>query len=283
MNRRRFLRVLLSFVLVVVLPGSLAAEPVRVLFVGNSYTYFNNLPEQVRQMAASRGIEVEVHRALHGGYSFERHCVEEDGSPGDAWARIAEGGWDVIVMQEMSTGTLWDRRPRFFEYGEKLVGHVRAHEEAEDPARIVLYMTWARRWMPETQPWITQGYSELATELGLEVAPVGLAWERSRVERPDLELFDPDQTHPGPSGSYLGACVFFQVMFDERPVGLPRRMEGKKWQPKDGLPTLVDLSAEDARYFQRLAEEVVGSYDPSEHVGDLGEAPPWRNPPKRPE
>lgn len=283
MLRGCFRRVLLVVLLAVVLPAAALGEPVRILFVGNSYTYFNNLPEQLRQMAASRGIELEVHRALHGGYNFERHWKEEDGSEGDAKQRIAEGDWDIVVLQGMSTGTLWRRRPSFFEHGGKLVEHIRAHEPEGDPTRIVMYMTWARRWMPETQPWITQGYSEFAVEHEVEVAPVGEAWSVSRVERPDFELFDPDQTHPSPMGSYLGACVFFEVLFDQSPVGLPRRMEGSKWHPKDGLPTLVDLSAEDAGFFQALAHETVAGYDASEHTGDLGQAPPWRNPPKRDE
>ncbi|MEQ9454222.1 MAG: hypothetical protein RLN76_06475 [Phycisphaeraceae bacterium] len=271
----------LSLWCVLLLVCPVLAEPVRILFVGNSYTYFNNLPEQVEQMAASREIEVEIGRVLKGGYSFERHWADEEGNPGDVRRVVAEEGpWDVVVLQGLSTGTLWKRRPMFFEYGGKLVEEIRAHENPERPTRVVMYLTWARRWMPETQPWITQGYSEFALEHDVKIAPVGEAWRVARLERSELELFDPDQTHPGPAGSYLGACVFFETIFGESAEGLPRRMEGEKVHPQDGLPTLVDLSEEEAGYLQGLASETVVRFDAREHAGDLGDAPPWRNPPE---
>ncbi|WP_428390071.1 hypothetical protein [Mucisphaera sp.] len=274
------LRALVVVCLLVAVVAAQQPEPVRILFIGNSYTYFNNLPEQIDQMAESRGIDVEIERVLKGGYSFERHWLNEDGSPGDAQVAIAEEGpWDLIVLQEFSTGTLWQRRPSFFAYGERFVDHIREHESEDRPTRVVMYLTWARRWMPETQPWITQGYSEFAVEHEVEVAPVGEAWRVARLERPALELFDPDQTHPGPAGSYLGACVFFETIFGQTAEGLPRRMEGEKVHPRDGLPTLVDLSEEDALFLQRLAGETVVAFDPEDHAGSLGEAPPWRNPP----
>src|SRR5262249_9189776 len=86
--------------------------------------------------------------------------------------------------------------------------------------KMILYMTWARQHSPESQQAITDAYTSIGRELGATVVPVGMAWQRFLSEHAEPVLHDRDQSHPTLAGSYLAACVFFAVLFDESPVGI---------------------------------------------------------------
>jgi hypothetical protein len=169
----------------------------RVLFIGNSYTYEHGLPALVSRMAAAGGISIETAQVTYGGWTLQRHrrCRETREA-------IARAGWEWVVLQEHS------RRP--FEDRERFFRDTRAlHQLVEATgARTCLYLTWARLAEPERQPDLTAAYLTVAGELGITVAPVGLAWERVRRERPDLALHIDDGSHPTPLGTYLAALVF---------------------------------------------------------------------------
>jgi hypothetical protein len=85
-------------------------------------------------------------------------------------------------------------------------------------------------------------YRDLGEELGAIVAPVGVAWAIARERRPDLDLWRLDGQHPNERGSYLGACVFYAVLTGRDPTGNSFR---------------AGLDAQEARFFQRVARDVV--------------------------
>jgi len=67
---------------------------------------------------------------------------------------------------------------------------------------------------------INQGSMEIAQELGVSVAPVGVAWTTVRGAYPQLTLWQDDGSHPTMTGTYLAACVFYAVIFRQSPAGL---------------------------------------------------------------
>ena len=109
-------------------------------------------------------------------------------------------------------------------------------------AKTVLYMTWARRNAPESQQAITDAYTAIGRELGATVVPVGLAWQRFLGKHDQPVLHDRDQSHPTLAGSYLAACVFLAVLFEENALsaspakstglsaGGPGRAPAAAWQ-----------------------------------------------------
>jgi hypothetical protein len=218
----------------------------RVLFVGNSYTYVNRLPEMIRQMslAAKERRPLEYRLIAPGGYTLEQHW--HGGAVAQA---IAEGGWDYVVLQEQSTRPISNpanmhRFARLFD-----------HEVRKTGAKLVLYVTWARKNAPDQQKPLTAAYSAIAQELGALSCPVGPAWANVLKRRPDLELYQSDGSHPSPAGSYLGACVFYNVLYGKSPAGLPGKVVGDGDQGVAG--TLVDLSEKDASLLQQTAVETV--------------------------
>jgi len=212
------------------------ARPTRVLLVGNSYTFYNGgLPAIVHAMAESQGKKVECVPCVSGGKSLEWHYTQ-----GQARDFIAnKGPWDVVVLQDYSLQPI-NKRDKMLEYARKLDADVK-----RAGASTVFFMTWARQHQPEKQQVITDAYETIAAELGADVAPVGLAWERVLTENPDIKLHTEDKSHPTPAGSYLAACVIYRTLFGEPPTKLPRTIEvGKK---------RIDLSPEQAELLQRVA------------------------------
>ncbi len=183
--------------------------PQHVLFVGNSYTFYNDVPAQVAAIAAEAGRRLEVETVAEGGAHVELHWKETG-----ARARIAQGGFDVLVLQDQSGGPLHDRA-RFETYAPLL-----AEAGMEAGARLVWYQTWARAngheayessWSGGSREEMTrlvrQAYRSMADEVGGDVAPVGDAWLIALTGSPDLVLHDDDLHHAAPAGSHLAALV----------------------------------------------------------------------------
>ena len=179
----------------------------RILFIGNSFTARNNLPDLVAQLAAAHRTKIEHRLISAGGASLRRHW-----NAGEALKAIETGHFDHVVLQEQST--LPVKNPKRMHESVHLFDH--AIKAAG--AKTVLYMTWARLNAPESQQAITDAYLRIGRELGAIVVPAGLAWQRCLREHEALALHDRDQSHPTLAGSYLAACVFLAVLFKSSPV-----------------------------------------------------------------
>lgn len=182
----------------------------NVLFIGNSFTARNDVPGLIGRMAASRGRELRHDLVSAGGASLRAHW-----NKGVAAELIRSKGYDHVVLQEQSTLPVKNAR--------RMHENIRLFDEIIRGSRATtaLYLTWARRNAPESQQAITTAYITIAEELGATVVPVGVAWESLLREPEPPVLHDRDMSHPSPAGSYLAACVFFAVLFEASPVGIP--------------------------------------------------------------
>lgn len=215
----------------------------RVLFIGNSYTYVNDLPGRVHALAASSGIgTVEVDSVVQGGATLEAMTMT------NAPDRIAEGGWTHVVLQGQSVEPLLS--PASFEAGAKAL----SDDAKSAGAAIVFYETWARQagdaiyaepfsgGTPEAmQAGLRAEYQKVADINGGAVAPAGDAWEQALAKHPSINLFAADGSHPSVAGTYLVACVFHAKLTGHSPVGIP-----------DPPP---EVSPEDAAALQAVAAE----------------------------
>lgn len=183
--------------------------------MGNSFTGRNGLPGMVAGLAGERGVEVEHRLISAGGASLRQHL-----NAGTALEAIADGRYDVVVLQEQST--LPGKNAARMHEG---VREFQAAIEAAG-ARTALYLTWARRNAPEGQKAITTAYATIAAEVGATLIPVGMVWERFLATNDSPELHDQDGSHPSPAGSYLAACVFLIALLGEDPVGIDLAVKG---------------------------------------------------------
>ncbi len=213
--------------------------PLRVLFIGNSYTAYNDVPGEFAALMQAGGHPVEVRESVNGGWSLSMHLMHDE-----TLDRIAEGGWDYVVLQEQSAVTNPEvvMYPAVRQLDQKIRGV---------GSETVLFMTWGRRdglaaaGYPDyasLQTRITANYLAIAEELDLIVAPVGIAWRSALAADPDLDLWAGDGSHPSRQGAYLAACVFYAVMSGQSPEGLEYK---------------AGLTDETARSLQRLAAETV--------------------------
>ncbi len=215
----------------------------RALFLGNSYTFYNDVPGQVHQLAAESGVNIEVDQVVEGGADWSLHAGRLGGLE-----RIRSSQWDVVVLQGRSTDPLLKSR-RFHKYGAIL------GKAAQDcGARVLLYQTWpwasdhpsyAHRWSKRSpQAWldaVRSEYAKLARTLSVEVAPAGDAWSMA-LNRLDLELYDEDRHHASALGSHLSACVLVRTITRCD----PRRLA---WCPDD-------VDAGDSSKLKAIAAEV---------------------------
>ena len=170
---------------------------------------------------------------------------------------IQDGDWDVVVVQEDLSMRLYDEQ-EFYEYARKFDQEIR-----DAGARTVLYMAQdvASDYYKTTVAEIAQAYGAIGSELGADVAPVALAWERAINERPDLNLYDRDQIHPSVHGTYLTASVFFSVIFGRSPEGctyLPLDLFGEGTPvPDEGN---WEMSEEEVSFLKQIAWQTVEDY-----------------------
>jgi hypothetical protein len=201
--------------------GPLSRTPcVRVLFLGNSYTYVNDLPAVFRDLARAGGRNVETGMVANGGETLAQHAA----SP-DSLGAIRGSRWQFVVLQEQSEipalAAAW--QTQMFPATETLVASIRSAG-----ATPILLETWAHRdGLPDQglddaamQAAITQGYRSLGAALGVAVAPAGEAWQTVLRANPTIVLWQADGSHPSPAGTYLAACVLYARIFDASPVGI---------------------------------------------------------------
>lgn len=195
---------------------------VRVLFIGNSYTYVNDLPHLFATLAAAGKHPAEVEMVAPGGWTLMEHAR----SP-DTRKKIDGSPWNFVVLQEQSIvpAVPQAREAGMYPAVRRLATIIRAH--GSEP---VLYATWGRRDglgengfadFQSMQTAITDGYLHIADELDVRVAPVGPAWQLAVAQHPGTPLWDGDGSHPALAGTYLAACVFYAALFHASPEGLP--------------------------------------------------------------
>jgi len=179
----------------------------RILFIGNSFTFVNGgLDKQLKGLAPT----TEAVCIVVGGYTLKKHWTD-----GNAVQTIREGKWDYVILQEQSQIPVINQI-EFYDYVRKFDEEIR-----RNGAKTILLMTWERpdsRKFGVTTDNLATAYTAIGKELGVKVAPVGLAFARSILNKPELTLYSQDG-HPTMEGTYLAACVLYQTIFENSPVG----------------------------------------------------------------
>jgi Domain of unknown function (DUF4886) len=194
---------------------------VRVLFVGNSLTFKNDLPELVHRLGGART------PIFAGSFTAPGWQLWQFAGDRGLERLLHDVHWDVVVLQEQSQIPSFpadDRAREFTPYVERL-----AVEARRSGAQPLLFVTWAHRTgdrrnvsgdtYAAMQQRVADGYREAARAASAAEAPVGVAWAEALTRRPRLELWARDGTHPSRAGSYLAACVFYALLTRRSPVG----------------------------------------------------------------
>ena len=231
--------------------------PERVLFVGNSYFYYNDsVHNHVSRMLASLdpalGERIEFKSATIGGAALNHHPLDSHLTPGKLGI---DEPFELVILQGGSGEPLSERRREEFartaaEFERKIsaVG-----------AETALYMTHAYspphpRFDPDMIESIESLYVETANEIGVLVIPVGLAFEEAYRRRPEIVLHKQfDGSHPDLLGTYLAACVIVASAWGLSPIGSDYDYFGA-------------INREDASFLQQVAQDVVTEFQRSQSL-----------------
>jgi len=230
-------------------------KALRILFVGNSYTYYNNLPGLLEYFAKSspeKGIKVKTKMVVRGGANLKFHWDE-----GKALKAIRSKKYTHVVLQEQSrlggtyeNGILRVGHPdAFFHYARRFDAEIK-----KAAAKTVFFLTWARQDFPRNQPKLNAAYFAVAKKMKAIVVPVGPVWQIAQKKRPKLSLYAADGSHPSPLGTYLISCVFYKILFELSPIGLPARGYKSTSRQISPSPKTIKLREGDARFLQAIAQ-----------------------------
>lgn len=225
-------------------------DSLRLLFIGNSYTYYNDLPAMVYEIAKTQKRKLSVRSITKGGERLSGHLKNEK-----VRKALTDEHWDFVVLQEQSSDPA---RPTEAVI-EKVYPAARALDSlvhvGSPEAKTIFYMTWGHKYgsthkidnyplvytYEGMQERIKTTYLEMTYRNNATCAPVGMAWQRVREERPDYQLYNQDLSHPSPLGTYLAANVIYTTIF-------PAQYQSKY---------TAEFPAEQAEYIQQVAQKTV--------------------------
>ena len=223
--------------------------PQRILFIGNSYLYYNDsLHNHVERMAEANGPDAryQFKSATIGGASLSHHYIDSLLEPG----RLdVEEPFDLVILQGGSFEPITEEgRAGFAEVAADLDAKIRAAG-----AETALYMTHAyvephENVDPEMIGMVVETYVSTGNEIGALVLPVGLAFELAYEQRPEIVLHKTfDGSHPSMLGTYLAACVVYASLY-----GLPASDVDYTY--------FGAVDEEDAAFLRAIADETVNSF-----------------------
>jgi lysophospholipase L1-like esterase len=183
--------------------------PTRILFIGNSLTYSNDLPSMVCAMARSAGRHVTCESVAKPDYGLEEHW--NDRQARDAIAQ----GWDVVVLQQ-GPSALPESRKLLINYTRRFDAEIK-----KAGARTALFMVWPSRARRGDFPGVSQSYTAAAKDVKGLLLPAGEAWRAAWAIDSGLPLYGPDGFHPSEAGTYLSALVIYEQIFAAAPPAVP--------------------------------------------------------------
>ena len=239
----------------------LTRPEIHVLFIGNSFTYFNNMPHLVEAISESvDGPRISADMVAIGGARLEDLWKQ-----GSALVAIRKRRWDFVVMNEQSAlgGGKVNGEKRigdpanFFKYAEMFDTEIR-----KAGGKTVIMMTWKDKNDPDRiQAELNNAFFEFEKKMAGAVilCPVSTAWTSTTRTAPEINLYFDDGHHPSHEGSYLVACTVYAVLASHSPIGATAKVEGAQVEEEDGtvhpdkIKVLVNISPRIANKLQEMA------------------------------
>ncbi len=226
------------------------------LFIGNSYTYSNDMPGMISSLANADGHTLIKDQNTPGGFTLEGHSTSTS-----TLFDITNISWDFVVLQEQSQlpSFPWSQvTADVFPYAEILCDSIRS---ANPCAMPVFFNTWGRRdgdsqWdsintFDKMNERLLNAYTTMSDMNSTLMAPIGVGFNHIQDDGSSpithTQLYSADGSHPSVYGTYLGACVFYEIIFKISSVG----------------NTFVpgSISGAEATYLQGVAHHILNDVD----------------------
>ncbi|MBR2311289.1 MAG: hypothetical protein IKA47_12285 [Oscillospiraceae bacterium] len=194
----------------------------NILFIGNSYTYYNDMPAIFQTLCRDNGLDVTATAVTKGGRKLLSYKDPNDATTVKLTEALKQH-YDVCMLQEQSILPItdFDSFMEGLQFVKDMVGN-----QAD---RFILYATWGRKpgsatllehgWDTESMTeMLAESYKKAADHFGAEISPVGELFLAVSQQLPELELYNPDMTHPSYAGSALSALTHYYTIFKAFPV-----------------------------------------------------------------
>jgi hypothetical protein len=171
-------------------------KQLKILFIGNSLTYTNDLPALVRKEGKNQDVTIKTEMIAYPNYALEDHWND-----GKIQARIEKGGFDYVVVQQ-GPSSQSDGREMLLSYGSKIAAICKKAD-----ARLVFFMVWPARANLHTFDGVITNYRDAASESESLLCPVGEAWKKHIETTGDFSFYGDDGFHPSLKGSEVAAQI----------------------------------------------------------------------------
>jgi len=192
-----------------------ALAPKRLLFIGDSLTYVNDLDQRVAFLARAAGFSegLVIDRVVKGGAPLKKLWTKTKAKQVIKGEAAADGGarapWDAVILQEDLPETDVESFNSF--------AHKFHHVIAAAGAATVLIAAWPYQRLPEfNTEAIARAHVIAAETMTLGpccVVHVGRAWAKAAEKHPELQLYSDDQEHPALLGTALAAASVFSALW----------------------------------------------------------------------
>ena len=207
------------------------AKPKRILFIGNSFSFYNNgihnhLGSLIRGAGEWQNRQNRLRLSTLSGGHIQEHRADLAFVLNDS-----AQNWQAIVLQGHSNEPISSKKNEDF-----VLATTRAIQQIKAKGiQPILFMTWGYKSKPNMGADLANIYTKLANDLDVLVVPVGLAFAEVERNLKHIELFVPDVLgvnkqaqltyrkdwkHPSEAGTYLAACVFYATLYQRSPEGL---------------------------------------------------------------
>lgn len=230
----------------------------KILFIGNSHTYYNDMPEMFKSLANADGINCEVSSITASSYKLSKFADKSNEYGKQVYDALTNASWDYVVLQENR---------------EILVENVHKAEKAVKTLSSLVKNAGAKMIIYATQPnnigstftvnstslyltdlqieqILTRNNFKIANEYNGLVATSGTNFMRVLQDYPEISMYKSDNLHPTVAGSYLAACTIYHTVFNQSPYDNGFLPESEY----DTDELLSELSIDDALILQQIAD-----------------------------
>ncbi len=233
------------------------ARPISILFIGNSFSYYHSLPKLIARFAHASGAgDLFVDGVFRGGATLK--MLWDDGK---ALKKLYGRDWDYIVLQErgrlggiIKDGIVHAGKPKIFAtYAARFDKIAKARG-----AKTILYCppAFIGIGLFDDAKKLNAMYATVARRLHTEMISSEPAFTLALKERPHMSLFEHDEHHPNPTGTYLIAGLFYRKLFRKRISHLPLESYSSRSERIPKNPKVVELSTADARFLWSIANRM---------------------------
>jgi hypothetical protein len=214
-----------------------------VLFVGNSLTYANDLPDIVARLGLQMGDTIDAWSVAYPDYAIIDHIVS-----GQALGAIKSWQWDYVVLQQ-GPSTVQVNRDSLILWTKMIDPYIKAQG-----AETGLYMVWPDASRLEYLDAVRVSYQQAAQAVNGVFMPAGAAWKIAWAKDPSLPLYSGDGFHPSQLGTYLAALVLYERITGKDARALP------DISVREGGGRISGVSEATVRLLQDAAHEANATY-----------------------